>query len=88
MKTLGELLPKKQAALLTDSVKAMTKKDIEKESANHTRSNLSYFDVASLKNLAITRINAGQTIYTYSNHTFDKQSEKEQDPSTCSCFIL
>lgn len=88
MKTLGELLPKKQVSLLTDSVKGMTKNDIERESANHKRSNLSYHDVASLRNLALARINAGQTIFTYSSHTFDRQSEKEQDPSTCSCFSI
>ncbi len=86
MKTLGDLLPKKQAELLTDHVRNMTREDLEEQSANHHKSSLSHHDVSSLRRLAIARINAGQTIYTFSKHSFDKKSNKEQDPSTCTCF--
>ena len=88
MDTLGDLLPEKQASLLTEKVRNMTKEDIERESANHEKSDLSYHDLASLRSLAVARINGGMTIFTYSDHSFDKKSGKEQDPSTCSCFIF
>ncbi len=88
MDTLGDLLPRKQAGLLTNKVRQMTKEDLEQESANHEKSDLSYHDIASLRRLAVERLNHGMTIFTYSNHSFDKKSGKEQDPSTCSCFIF
>jgi hypothetical protein len=88
MKTLGELLPKKQADMLTNRVKKMTKADIEEQAALHKRSDLSYYDITSLKHLAVHRINSGDTIYTYSSQSFIKKGNGKQDPSTCSCFSI
>jgi len=86
MKTLGDLLPKKQAALLTDKVKQLTKAEIEKQARMGKHSDLSYFDIKSLRYLMVTRINDGLTILTYDKQSFKKEGNDGQDPSTCSCF--
>lgn len=84
MDTLGSLLPKKQAKMLTKKVRRMTKEELEAQSHAHPKSDLSYKDLNGLRNVAIQRINSGDTIFTYSNHDFSKKDP--QDPSTCSTF--
>lgn len=86
MKTLGSLLPEKQANLLTKKVKAFTKEDLEKEINMHPKSDLSHKDLDGLKKLAVMRINAGDTMYTWDKHDFH-EGDEEQEPSTCICFI-
>ena len=82
MKTLGDLLPKKQAGLLTKKVAGMTKKQLEKEVATHPKSDLSYKDIKGLRKLAVTRINKGLPIYTFENHSFH-EGDSKQEPNTC-----
>ena len=84
--TLGSLLPKKQADMLTDKAKRMTKNDLERQAMLHPKSDLSYQDIDSLRNVAVARINNGDTVYTYGTHSFHSKHKSAQDPSTCSCF--
>ncbi len=86
METLGDLLPKKQAKMLTDKVRSMTKKDLEREANSHPRSNLSYHDIDGLRSVALHRINKGDTVFTFENHNFNSKDKDAQDPSTCSCI--
>jgi hypothetical protein len=82
MSTLGKLLPKSQAKLLTQKAKNLTKAQLEKEMKAHPRSNLSFHDMEGLKAVAIKRMNGGQTVFTFKSHNF---KHDPQDPSTCSC---
>ncbi len=82
MKTLGALLPKKQAKLLTPKVRRMSRSKLEKEIASHPKSDLSYKDLAGLKKLAVNRINNGLSMYTWDKHNFHP-GDDEQEPSTC-----
>jgi hypothetical protein len=84
MKTIGELLPKEQANLLTPKVKGMTKAQLEKELKTHPRSDLSFKDYERLMAVVTKRVNSGQTVLTYSSHNF---KHNPQDPSTCSCLV-
>ncbi len=83
MSTLGELLPKNQARLLTDKAKKFTKAQLEKEFKAHPRSSLSFHDIEGLMAVAIKRINSGDTVFTWTSHSF---KHNPQDPSTCSCL--
>ncbi len=85
MKTLGEMLPKKQSGLLTKKVANMTRKQLEKEVNSHPKSDLSYKDIKGLKKLAVMRINKGLSMYTFENHDFH-EGDSKQDPSTCFCL--
>jgi len=86
MKTIGSTLPKKQADMLSDKVKNMTKEELERQALIHPKSNLSYQDIKGLRNVMLERINDGDTVLTYDNHSFHIGHKDPQDPSTCSCF--
>jgi len=85
MKTIGELLPKKQSKLLTKKVANMTRKELEKEVNDHPKSDLSYKDIKSLRKLAVMRVNKGLSMYTFEKHDFH-EGDDEQDPNTCFCL--
>lgn len=85
--TIGSLLPPSQAKLLTSSVKKMTKAQFEKAINAHPNHKLSAKDISGIKKLVLTRINGGQSAYTWSSHNFRTESSGGQDPATCSCFL-
>lgn len=85
--TLGSLLPSHQAKLLTPKVKKMTKRQLESAINKHPHPSLSHKDIASLRKVAIERINGGQSAYTWSSHNFTAHEVDPQDPSTCSTFL-
>lgn len=82
MKTLGSLLPKKQAKLLTKKVRGLSREKLEEEMKDHPKSDLSYKDISGLKKLAVMRINKGLPMYTFEKHNFH-EGDDEQEPSTC-----
>lgn len=85
MEKLGCLLPKRQANLLTDKVKNYTQKELEKQINAHPKSDLSYKDLAGLKELVVRRINKGQSMYTWEKYNF-RTGNSKQGASTCICF--
>ena len=64
METLGDLLPTKQAKMLTEKVRNMTREQLEHEAISHPKSHLSYKDLDGLRSVAIERINSGVTSLT------------------------
>jgi uncharacterized protein YaaW (UPF0174 family) len=84
--TLGSLLPASQAKLLTPVVRKMTKAQFERTVNAHPQHKLTAKDISGLRKLAITRINGGQSAYTWSSHNFKHHDESRQDPATCSTF--
>ena len=85
MDKLGCLLPKKQAALLTDKVRNYTKEELEEQINSHPKSDLSYQDLKGLKELAVRRINKGQSMYTWERYNC-RTGDSKQGASTCICF--
>lgn len=86
MATLGDLLPKHQAALISQAVADLSQEDLEASINNAADSHLTVKELASLRKLALTRVNAGETPYTWSKHNFSTDDVSDQDPSTCSCW--
>jgi hypothetical protein len=84
--TLGSLLPSSQAKLLTASTKKLTKQKLETALNKHPHKDLSHKDMSGLRKLAISRINEGQSAFTWSGHNFTDHEVSQQDPSTCICF--
>lgn len=84
--TLGSLLPTSQSKLLTAKAKKLTKQQLETALNKHPHKNLTSKDMASLRKLAINRINGGQSAFTWSGHNFTDHEVGHQDPSTCICF--
>lgn len=84
--TIGALLPASQAKLLTPKMRKMTKSQIEKAVNQHPNHTLDHKDVASLRKLAIERINNGQSVMTWSSHKLTAHEVNPQDPSTCFCL--
>ncbi len=85
MSTLGELLPTEHASLLTDTAKNLTKDGLETAVNTHPNSSMTEEDMGSIRKVAITRINGGQTPFTYTSHNFTADEGDPQDPNTCSC---
>ena len=84
--TLGSLLPSSQAKLLTPKAKALTKQKLEAVLNKHPHRDLTHKDIAGLRKVAISRINGGQSAFTWTTHSFTDHEVKHQDPSTCICF--
>ena len=85
--TLGSLLPSGQAKLLTAAAKKLTKSQLETVLNQHPHKSVSHKDLASLRKVAVSRINGGQSAFTWSSHSFKEDKEVgQQDPSTCICF--
>lgn len=84
--TIGSLLPASQAKLLTPKMRKMTKSQLEAAVNKHPNHSLTHKDVASLRKLAIERVNNGQSIMTWTSHNLTAHEVNPQDPSTCFCF--
>ncbi len=85
-KTLGDLLPADQAALLSSEVKKLSQKDLEAALDNIGGSDLTVKELDSLRALSLSRINNGDSPFTYTKHNFSTASVNDQDPNTCSCW--
>ena len=84
--TLGELLPKSQHSLISSTVASLTKDELENAINDVAGSDLTVKELASLRRLALARVNAGETPYTWSTHNFNTDDVGDQDPNTCSCW--
>ena len=85
--TLGDLLPPEQSSMLTERAKKMTKEELEQAINHHPDIGMYFEDMSSLRKLAITRVNIGETPFTWSEHNFSSADKDPQYPSTCDCFI-
>lgn len=86
VQTIGSLLPASQAKLLTAKMRKMTKSQLEIAINKHPNPALTQSDIASLRKLAIERINNGQSIMTWTSHSLTAHKVNPQDPSTCFCI--
>ena len=83
---LGDLLAKEQSKMLTSKARNMTKADVDAMINRKGKAKVSKKDKASLRKLAINRINSGQTLLTFSHHALESHEGTKQDPNTCSTF--
>ena len=86
MDTLGDKLSDSQKKLINSTVQKLTQKDLENAINNVGDADLTVKELASLRKLALIRVNGGETPYTWSQHNFTTDDVSDQDPSTCSCW--
>lgn len=76
--SLGGLLPNSQRGILSESNRKLTKEDLEKVSRGEMH--LSDEDVRQLLDLAVVRVNKGETIFTYSQMNLNTEHNGGGNP--------